>query len=494
MTRVLELPPELAQFLKREPPQSLLIRGPPGTGKTSLAVSLFNNFPSNKAFVTSRVSRSELIQEFPGLAHDPTSHIVETAMALDSLRETARVLGHLRELLTAPEKELDSRGLWLPDPLREAFSLVGGSKPGLIVIDSWDALVERYVGTPGASQEWLPDRAELERLLLEQMGRGPLFVIMVSEHSEPAQLDYLVNGVVEMGWLGLIGREERWLFLRKLRGIRVDTRAYPFTLDGGKFQCIQPMPNVFQSRLQTPDPDPDASAQDLWPGSRDFADAFGRLPIGGITLLESGPSVPNEAIRQVYAPIVSQVLHAGGRVIHVLPPSVRATDVLRSFRYLLSDERFTAQVRIQPITASPEVPENLRSIILPVPRREPDESGTRFPEGVRFFEGAPTGVCNLLVAWMSGLIPFEPDPRTDPTPGMLQVVIGGITHRVPVHIVFVAPAGSHFAELVRPIASIHIRVTGESGRVFLSGEQPVTPSFALTEQADRKGFRLLPIV
>lgn len=494
MSYVLDVPSEVALFMNREPPQTLLIRGPPGSGKSTLAVALFHEYRHPKVFISSRVSREELFREYPGMARIAPAHIVEGTSGWDSLRETTRLMDHVRELVAEPHRDQDTRGLWMPDSLREALSLLVEGSPGMVVVDSWDALIERYVGSPALPTEGVPDRAELERLVLDQLGRAQTFLVLVAERTESTQLDYLVNGVLETGWKERNGRWERWLHLSKLRGTRINSRSYPFSLDGGKFQCIGPVEPGFLSRLNTPDPDPDPGSRNLWPGSRDFAEAFGRLPVGGVTLLEASTSVVNEAIRQVYAPILSQVLNTGGRVLDMLPPSIPVTEVRRSFRHLLADDRFARQVRVQPMAAFLEPGEDSHGIVLPPPRKTPDESGTLYPEAMRFLEGAPHEACNVVVVWMADGLQSPSDPGRQLGAGELQLQLLTHTRRARMHLVFVVPSDSGVLSAVRPIATIHIRLWGENGRVFLAGEQPSTPSFGLTMRDDGAGYRLLPIV
>jgi KaiC/GvpD/RAD55 family RecA-like ATPase len=67
-------------------------------------------------------------------------------------------------------------------------------------------------------------------------------LILVSEKfgSSPTTLDYMVDGVVTLSRLTMDHRNARELELEKLRGVRINQPRYPFTLEGGRFQYIEP--------------------------------------------------------------------------------------------------------------------------------------------------------------------------------------------------------------------------------------------------------------
>jgi KaiC/GvpD/RAD55 family RecA-like ATPase len=64
MSAVKRLPDELAEIMKLEGPQTLLVRGGPGTGKTSPRLKLLHEFLGKKLYVTCRVPRSKVHQYF----------------------------------------------------------------------------------------------------------------------------------------------------------------------------------------------------------------------------------------------------------------------------------------------------------------------------------------------------------------------------------------------------------------------------------------------
>jgi hypothetical protein len=351
MAAILDLPTELQSFLARSAPQTMLLRGEPGTGKTTLAIALLEHFRGPRFLISGRLTSGELNREFPRISNGGGIHLLDSSDRSGTLEETARIVSRLRELVEDPGKEEILRGLWLPDPIQEAWGQSDGHVPCMVVIDSWDALMERYLGatregdaSTRSERHWaqhsegrgVPDRKWLERLLLEQMSQGAIFLVLVLERPEPTQLDYLVNAVLETTSEVQTGRPERWLHLRKLRGTEIDSPVYPFTLQGAHFQCIGPVLSSLAAGSLQPEADPGPVPGAIWPGCADFADAFGRLPIGRLTLLERDLSVPMVALLRLIQPIAGVVARQGGRVLHVLPPNSGVDEVLGFYRELLS--------------------------------------------------------------------------------------------------------------------------------------------------------------
>ena len=321
--------------------------------------------------------------------------------------------------------------------------------------------------------------------------------MLVVERSERSQLDYLVNAVLETASDGQTGRPERWLYLRKLRGTRVDSPAYPFTLEGARFQCIAPMPASLLGRNLRPEAEPDPVPGSLWPGCSDFAAAFGRLPVGRITLVERDLSVPTEALVLLVRPIAGHVARNGGRVLHILPPNVGPEEVLRMYRELLSPEQIVRQVRFQLSAPFDDVSEEVAKTIIPPPVSDDRGTGPRTPEAARFLrEAGRPGSTNLSIVWISALRAFAAERgvnyNPDTLPGQALAYLSG----APAHTVFIGPDDDPMVASLRTMAATRIRVRASAGRVFVWGEQPATPSFVLSEGDETTGkpYRLLRVV
>jgi hypothetical protein len=425
--------------------------------------------------------------------------LIDVTGRAGTLKDASRVVAHLKEVIENAEKEPKLRGLWLPSPLQDAWSRTDPNRPSMVVIDSWNALAERYIGS-SAHELGFPDRGEIERILLDQMVQAPIFLVLVEERSEISQLDYLVNGVVETGSDIQNGRAERWLQLKKLRGTRIDNPLYPFTLEGARFQCISPIGPTLAGRVIRPEPEPDSVPGYVWPGCSDYASAFGRLPIGRLTLFEQDLSVPVEALILILRPMAGHVARSGGRVLQVLPPTIGPEAVLKMYREALSPEEIEQQVRFQLSARESNLPEEIESLILPSPMVPPSRGESGNPEAVRFMrEEGPTGAPNLSIVWVPALRAFgvergmEYDAST--LPGLAMSYLSG----APAHTVFVGPEDDPLMGLLRTIAATRVRFRSNAGRVFVWGEQPATPTFVLAEvskieEASGKPYRLLRIV
>ncbi|HLY76364.1 MAG TPA: gas vesicle protein GvpD P-loop domain-containing protein [Thermoplasmata archaeon] len=403
MSAILDLPTELQEFLLQPLPQTLLLRGAPGSGKTTLSVSMLHSFPGQRFLVSSRVTEAELQREFPWVQWDTQVKLIDITNRGGTLKDASRVVAHLKEVIENPEKEPGLRGLWLPPPLQDAWSGTDPSRPSMVVIDSWDALVERYIGI-SAHEIGFPDRGEIERILLDLMVQTPMFLVLVVERTDLSQLDFLVNGVIETVSDIQNGRPERWLRLKKLRGVRIDTPLYPFTLEDARFQCISPIGPTLIGRVVRPESEPDSVPGYVWPGCSDFAAAFGRLPIGRLTLIERDVSVPVEALILLLRPMAGHVARAGGRVLQILPPTIDPEAILMTYREVLSPEQIQQQIRFQLSAPTADQPEEIGTLLLPAPMVTPSGSEPRAPEAVRFLrEKSAVGAPNLSIVWISAL-------------------------------------------------------------------------------------------
>ena len=499
MGTAFRLPEELTQFIQRDPSRSLLIRGEAGTGKTTLALTLLTAFPGHRLFISNRVPPAELEQDYPWLRSGETGiQVIHGAKASDRLRETARTIEASEKVVDLRRDGEIAEELWLPDSVTDAYSRISDGERGMIVIDSWDALVERYVGTPGADRPSTPDRAEIERVLIGLMERGRVQLVLVVERDVPSQLDYLVDGVIYCTTQHDEGRLERWVHLKKLRGVRISHPSYPFSLDEARFQCIAPLQGLARPLLPPPDPDPDSTPGSLWPGSSQFADAFGRLPIGRATLVETDLDVPAEAVVLFLTPIFSQVASLGGRALQILPPRASPETVLHAYRALLTPEEFVDRVRIFSPRRAPQKGSDaaiLDRVLLPALGPVSDDTAPRMIEGTAFLaEGTAQGRPNLVAVWLTGLEHASIGAPNPYTRANVPIIIERVLEIGNMHAIMVGPTTSPLTEGLREMASTRIQMRSKHGRVFVYGLSPPTPPLVLAAGEGSAAYELIRIV
>ncbi|HTT17142.1 MAG TPA: gas vesicle protein GvpD P-loop domain-containing protein [Thermoplasmata archaeon] len=509
MGAAVRLPSELREFLQLPGPQSLVIRGPPGSGKTTLCLALLEAAAGERLFVSNRVSSEEVGREFPWLGNNGTSKIqvVDASDLRPSIQGIAHEASKLSMTLDADsaEKRELSEFLTLPSPIQEAWSRLPMEGPSTVVVDSWDALVEHYLGRHGRRPEFPVDRGELERMLLRWMGRAPSHLVLVLETDQPSQLDYLVNGVVVTRRELVTDRLERWLLLPKLRGIRIANASYPYTVEGARFQCIEPLRPYSEVRRGEPDPEPDRLPGFVWPGSRGFAEAFGRLGVGRLSLVEIGDEVPYYVVQQFVAPATVHTVRSGGRALVIPAPGLSADEIwgpvegsrpaghlAEVYRVLDASGQLERAVKAQgKDRAASLIP--LSALPPPAPGRDPDDN-----ELSRWLKGGVAGGHPALVTmYASGLeslgaalkTPITPEVTAN-LPASIQNTLGGSS----LHLIAVGRPESPLFRPLKSLASIHIRLLNRQGRVLVYGLKPWTSGFVLTEPANGGPFELLRIV
>jgi hypothetical protein len=507
MGAALPVPRELVDFLQLPGPQSMLLRGPPGSGKTSLSLALLQAFPGQRHFVTNRVPSDDVLLAFPWLGKNGRHgiEILDNTEPGTDLRVAARALVRADPVLVSdeptPTRELQEF-LWLPPPLQDAWSRLRGDQPALVVIDSWDALVESYLGTAdGAATPGLPNRGEIERSLLRRMGSVRAHLLFVLEREEQTQLDYLVNGVAVTGREVVQGRLERWLTILKLRGVRIENPLYPFSLESARFECIVPIRPYGQLRGGRFNRAPDHLPGLLWPGSRAFAESFGRLPLGKSTLVEVERDVPHQIPLLLLAPMIAHTIERNGHVIFVPDASTLPEDIWEALHDSVERSRFRSHVRCLLPPAGPnEGKSEFDDVIVRLgPSTDVTAVSPSDEIGMDQFlrSGATAESPGLFVVFLQGFAAIATSMGIPMTPEVVQRLPGQIPTSVrgsPIHAIAIGASGSPWVDPLRPTAALRLHVRQVQGRIFLHGSDPWTPTFVLTEGDDTAPYGLLRVV
>jgi KaiC/GvpD/RAD55 family RecA-like ATPase len=255
------IPPEIRKFLLKESARSLIVRGKPGTGKTTFCLQCLEELglDRNCFYFSTRVSDTALYSQFGWLKErEWRDKILDASRGfLKALGEEpepakeargrkpepgkAQVLSASRELLGAmyeskaapPPTTVDRTML---NNLLQQSDMLDLSRlyerierrlpnPSYLIIDSLDGLAEKYDLS-------LPKIAlALQKDLVENSNARIMLVL----ESESRIVDYMVDGVINMDMGEVDRRRIRELSIEKLRGEQVHQHRYLFTLQGGRF-------------------------------------------------------------------------------------------------------------------------------------------------------------------------------------------------------------------------------------------------------------------
>ena len=312
------LPTEIRRFFRSRVGQSLLVRGAPGTGKTTLALSLLAGLKTPGFYVSTRVFYPELIEHYPWL-HErlPEDHLVD-AEALWPGSEGRREYGALIRKFTqlSPESEEFSnldKFLTLPPGVQEVFSRFPAGERSALVIDSWDGLIEPYLGNP-AEPPSLRHRLRIENALISVLSKANVHTILIQETASFSSLEYLVHGVIELRRDDLEGMVSRELVYHKLRGVPLQSSSVLFSLEGGHFTSVpRSFPHVdpiADEKFQVRENPPNGLS---W-GIAEFDRTLGPLRVGEPVLVEYEPRVDRNALHPVRDRAVAQAIGSGWEV------------------------------------------------------------------------------------------------------------------------------------------------------------------------------------
>ncbi len=235
------IPMELMAFFKADEGHSLIIKGAPGCGKTTLSLQISHIFKEkhNAIYFSGRTPDVSLTKQFPWMKG--TSIICSRGRRINGevsevdRTELRRMEGFIREPVEEEEEEegfLFNIGTEMPemDQLYEMLDR-GFPKKGLVIIDSIDSLSELY------GIEKVKLLSMLQKDLVENSNVDVIFIL---ESSGDEAMDYLGDGVIDIKMDDFSGRKLRRMELTKLRGVEISNQVHYNSLYESKNTSLSP--------------------------------------------------------------------------------------------------------------------------------------------------------------------------------------------------------------------------------------------------------------
>ena len=317
---------EVESALKSMEGYTLLLKGAPGTGKTSFAVTLLEQMcigDSKGAYISTRIDPTALYNQFPGLEERiPVKNIIDATQSEFS--------------------EAKSQVLYedLTSFLRSVYSVVAEEDVTILILDSWDA-VSFQIGKENQGVE------KLETSMLDIARKTKTHLILISEYTGEKRLDYLVDAILRLEKEEIDDRIIRKVFIDKLRGFQVPCNNYPFTLEGGKFTHFETTASGLGSgKHRVIEKDKKLLHGNYSTGIEDLDTIIGGYPKGGFVLLE----LMDDSISQSYRPFlyhtISDFMLNDHGVLYMPEDGSYSSSVKKLLRDYVSEEVLAKNLRM----------------------------------------------------------------------------------------------------------------------------------------------------
>jgi len=271
--------------------RSVLVRGDPGTGKTSLVLQLLDYHSKSgfkSIYMSTRLSAKTL------KSHQPWVDVVQGKYG---------TVPRLEEQQIGFQDSRRMDGVRAISGLRQYLEQVANP---FVVLDSWEGLFfESH--TLGVE--------EISKLVEDYDAR----FVVVTERREQTDLDYLLDGVVVLRRKYHDQRVVREIELKKLRGVSIQQSRFLFTLESGKFRYLPPFnPQHTEETFSVGEPIPNPKPNLFSTGNRNLDSMIGGgLKEGSLNVVELGNDVPFEVTSILLRTTISNFINNGHRVMYV---------------------------------------------------------------------------------------------------------------------------------------------------------------------------------
>ena len=319
---------EILEPLLREEVKSILVKGEPGTGKTTLALELLRLY-GRGIYVSTRVS-----EEQSGEHHPELSALFDKGSIIEIQTQQVEKVGKSSGYSFDDQRFSDPKSV--VNAVATSFEKV---KHPLVVLDSWDAIANRTERI---------ERLKVEQSLALIASGNNAKLLFVSEEPTLTTTDYLVDAVVTLQNELHDGRRIRKLQWNKIRGSAADHWTNLYTLAGGRFTAFTQRAALWQE-VPKPQPFKPLPHKGVFysTGSSDFDELLGGgMRKGFFHLVEFGQYVGSAVFNPVTTSIRCNFILNDGCCVTIPSPGVTANRIKEMVARHLSSKSLDTSLRL----------------------------------------------------------------------------------------------------------------------------------------------------
>ncbi len=492
----------LAARLAQKSPALILVYGEPGSGKSSLIRALVQRVEGPTLFVAYRI-----MSHGPGASGPGNPPTQVDLLLLDPDRAVADGLAERAPTEAIPVSfaptGAQTEGSSVPPPITAAVEAMANAGGGTLFVDSWDRRSEEvYRALSGLKTGGLELTASIAPLQ-EQLGRIPVHTVIAMLGQPDPSADSLADIAL------ILGREE--IDGSPAHVLRVEKSAVPmpgpdqmlFSTERGGFFCPPPQDAPPIRGVHAPDPESEARPGSFWPGSAEYARAFGRLRFNGYTVLELLDEAPSAISGALGFPMVAWTLLRGGRVVWIPSPMLSHGRILRILAGVVPPDQIRQNLRILSASSAESTLGEMRSIALPVRKAQHGEGELRtadappvepmFPDAYQFLKGRTGDGLSLFVLAVDGLRALSATSGNAYDPATFPLLVERYARIEHFHGLGIVRGDDPLARGVLPTADTWLRIRQRYGQTVITGIRPKTPAYLMDWEGTLERYTLHPL-